>query len=705
MPFLNAQPYSNPSQDSQIVRAWRAFLRGEYHAGLGNLRPVVGFSWQRCHDAHVNPNQQNAPILGEGAEMLSSIQKELLDASLPVMKEARAYLAESGSIMALADAQARILRTEGDTRTLGQAEDINFLPGAGWGEQDCGTNAIGTALAIGQPIQVHSAEHYCEGIQRWSCSAAVIRNPVDNAIAGAVDLSGLSSSYARQNLALAVQMAGRIESRLMEAELQWRYRLLDAAMNRLSDAGRDGVLLFDRRGRLLKTNDKAAQVLMDSSPAGRRLASLTLEVVARFEGRIDTSCSSVRLDFDAARQEAVVVNGHTLGTVVIVPARSRYQAAEVVPHAAPAMPRATVWNTQANHGPQEQQQTAAGKGAFASVVGRSAAIAGAIATARQLAPSRVSVLLLGDTGVGKEVFAKALHDEHMLASGKTAPFVAINCGGMSRELLSSELFGYAEGAFTGARRGGMVGKIEAADGGTLFLDEIGEMPLDLQPHFLRVLEESEVHRLGETRPRKVNFRLVAATHRNLQEEVRAGRFRMDLFYRIAVTTIRLPSLRDRQGDIPLLVTHYLQQLADIHQVARPAIAPQVLDALQAYAWPGNVRELRNALEAMVLTCKGGMIELPDLPHTLLQALETCQLPRHAEVAAMPPVASVAPAATLADGERDALMRSIRLCHGNLTAVAKQLGIAKSTVYLKVQRYQLQGAIDAIRRIPARREVG
>ena len=181
----------------------------------------------------------------------------------------------------------------------------------------------------------------------------------------------------------------------------------------------------------------------------------------------------------------------------------------------------------------------AGQGAFARIVGDAPSLRQAVGRARQLAKSRAPVLLLGETGVGKDVFAQCLH---AAGAGKDGAFVALNCGGFSRELLTSELFGYVEGAFTGARRGGMVGKIEAADGGTLFLDEIGEMPKDLQPHFLRVLESGEVYRIGETRPRKVNFRLVAATNRDLRSEVEAGRFRMDLFYRVAVTSIAIPRL-------------------------------------------------------------------------------------------------------------------------------------------------------------------
>lgn len=214
------------------------------------------------------------------------------------------------------------------------------------------------------------------------------------------------------------------------------------------------------------------------------------------------------------------------------------------------------------------------------MIGISAAIRSTVSRARQLAKSRVQVLLTGETGVGKEVFARGIHEAQ---SDPGAPFVALNCGGFSRELLNSELFGHAEGSFTGSKRGGMIGKIEAANGGTLFLDEIGEMPMDLQPNFLRVLEQGEVYRLGENKPRKVSFRLVAATHRDLRKEIRDDNFRMDLFYRIAVTSIHIPPLRERQEDVPLLFQHYVKQLSKQHGLGVKEVRPGVSERL-ATVW-------------------------------------------------------------------------------------------------------------------------
>ncbi|HEY9193284.1 MAG TPA: sigma 54-interacting transcriptional regulator, partial [Methyloversatilis sp.] len=277
--------------------------------------------------------------------------------------------------------------------------------------------------------------------------------------------------------------------------------------------------------------------------------------------------------------------------------------------------------------------------------------------------------------------ARCIHES---GASKDAPFVALNCGGFSRELLTSELFGYTEGAFTGARQGGAIGKIEAANGGTLFLDEIGEMPLDLQPHFLRVLEEGEVYRLGENKPRKVNFRLIAATNRDLRKEIQSGGFRMDLFYRVAVTSINIPPLRERAEDIPLLGEHYLTLLSQRHGMDVRTLSPRVVKALQQYSWPGNIREFRNVMESMLLTSQDELLTEDDLPAYLGAPVQTAPA---AAPEAEPAAAIDEPVlSNIENAERDVILNAIRKYSGNMTAVAREVGIAKSTLYVKLKRF-------------------
>ncbi|QID16166.1 sigma-54-dependent Fis family transcriptional regulator [Nitrogeniibacter mangrovi] len=643
------QRFSEPGNDAAVMTAWERFLDGSGRPGDA-LRSLVEGSWRRCRDHNVDPDKRSAPqpVTDSRLESLRNAHDELVRASAPIMACARDFLAETGTVMALADTRCTILSMEGDTRTLGAAENIHLMPGVPWSERLCGTNAIGTALAVGEPVQIHSAEHYCAGIKRWTCSAMVIRHPIDGEILGVVDVSGLSETYNRQSLALVVTTANRIESRLTMRETELRLRLLEAALPYWT-SGTDSVVLFDRRGYPIKANGNAQAVL---AAVG---ADLDLTQPRRIP--------ALALDGDATRLppwlrpewlSPVVEHGERIGTLLVLPL--------------PTLGRSRT-------APADEDDAPTASTGFANIITDNRGLKAAVKKAGQLARSRVPVLLLGETGVGKEEFAQGIHRASPFGDG---PFVPLNCGGLSRELLASELFGYVEGAFTGARRGGLVGKIEAANGGTLFLDEIGEMPMDLQPHLLRVLEQGEIYRLGENVPRKTNFRLIAATHRDLRQEVADGRFRMDLYYRVAVTSVRIPTLRDRPGDIPLLVRHFLAHFAERHERAVPTVDEAVLTRLARYGWPGNVRELRNVVESMLLICDGDRIGPDMLPPEL----------EDTAVDTRDPAAPTQIGQCVSEVEADLIRRTIAATGGNLTRAARQLAIAKSTLYQKLKDYGL-----------------
>ncbi|WP_067732628.1 sigma-54-dependent Fis family transcriptional regulator [Novosphingobium naphthalenivorans] len=666
MPYSTLrQRFSYPENDCQIMSSWERFMAGQ-DPGTDALRRLIDDSWKRCH-GEVDPRRGCAPQHADGDALhdLLAGNEELMTASAKIMASARDFLFETRTVMVLTDASGVVLRVEGDHMLQDPAEQIHLRAGANWSELACGTNAIGTALEIGQPIQIHSAEHYCSEIKRWSCSATVIRDPACGAILGAIDISGLNDSYSRHSLALAITAAGRIENRLAQRETKLRYQLLDHCLERLNTADRDGVIIFDRSGRAIRANDRAATVMTEMAKErahdGARIRDLILPWK---KGRIVPENVPDWIDRDWI--EPVKIDGEALGAVLVLPDRN----AAVRRAALHSVPRAV---------------TPDAADPFDRFVGEAPAYREAVRRARLLARSPAPVLLLGETGVGKDVFAQALHE----AGPRGArPFVAINCGGFSRELLTSELFGYAEGAFTGARRGGMVGKIEAANGGTLFLDEIGEMPLDLQPHLLRVLETGEVYRIGENQPRKVALRLIAATNRNLKAEVQEGRFRADLFYRIAVTTLELPSLRDRALDIPALARSLLDRIAVRYECPVPEIGADVLAILRSHNWPGNIRELRNVLEAALLESDGVRLNLADLPPDL-----TCLAPLASLVSDGSGSVAFSP---LEHAERDTILTAVRRHGGNLTTAARDLGIAKSTLYARLERLDLKNEIARVR---------
>ncbi|MDB4975999.1 MAG: hypothetical protein JWN48_4340 [Myxococcaceae bacterium] len=325
---------------------------------------------------------------------------------------------------------------------------------------------------------------------------------------------------------------------------------------------------------------------------------------------------------------------------------------------------------------------------FGRVIGVSESLQRVVRQAQRLTRVDTAVLLQGETGVGKEVFARAIHDS---GDRRRGPFVALNCGGLPRELLASELFGYSDGAFTGARRGGMAGKLEAAHGGTLFLDEIAEMPLDLQPYLLRVLEGGEVCPLGSGRARKVEFRLLAACNRDLRSEAAAGRFRSDLYYRVSVTSLHIPPLRERVDDIPALIEHFMREVLDRYGLGYKRLAPEVLETLLRYSYPGNVRELRNLVESLVVLNDGDSELLRMLPEGL-----TAGEPATVRSHPARPAGAVDWRAGLEQLECTAIDDALRRHGGNLTRAAHQLQIARSTLYLKLKKYGLESTLNELR---------
>jgi two-component system NtrC family response regulator len=305
---------------------------------------------------------------------------------------------------------------------------------------------------------------------------------------------------------------------------------------------------------------------------------------------------------------------------------------------------------------------------FEAVTGRSPAIQQVVALARKVAPTDTSVLLTGATGTGKEVFAQAIHAASARA---TKPFVAVNCGALSRELLESELFGHVAGAFTGALKD-RKGLVEAAKGGTLLLDEIGELPLDLQAKLLRVLESGDYLRVGDTVPQKADVRIIAATHHDLLRESTEGRFRQDLYYRLATFTLRIPALVERRSDIPLLAQVFIERFAARLKKPITGMDADVEKHLLDHSWPGQVRELRNVIERACILCDGPLLDPASLPMELLGQPEQ-------KVGAIYELERI---------EREHIRRVLAHTGGNKTLAAELLGIGLTTLYAKVKRWDL-----------------
>lgn len=303
----------------------------------------------------------------------------------------------------------------------------------------------------------------------------------------------------------------------------------------------------------------------------------------------------------------------------------------------------------------------------------------AVNKAKKAAQSDSSVLILGESGTGKELFAQSIHNA---SSRRNGAFVSINCAAMPHELISSELFGYVEGAFTGARKNGAPGKIELANNGTLFLDEIGDMPLDLQVHLLKVLEDRTFTRLGDTKVRSVDIRIIAATNQNLQKLVHEGSFRLDLYYRLNVFTIDLPPLRERMPDIPGLTQLFIEQYSEKLGKYVTGISPKALTAFMEYSWPGNLRELRNAVEYSVNMASSPEIMLSDIPTSIYNSANRSHEEANDEVRP----SSLSSISQMSEqAELDLISQLMKEYHGNKSLVAEKLGISRPTLYRRLKK--------------------
>ncbi len=311
---------------------------------------------------------------------------------------------------------------------------------------------------------------------------------------------------------------------------------------------------------------------------------------------------------------------------------------------------------------------------FSNIVGESAELQAVFDVVKRAAPTKATVLVLGESGTGKELIAQAIHEE---SPRRDKPFVKVNCAALTESLLESELFGHEKGSFTGAV-GRREGRFELADGGTLFLDEIGEVSGGLQVKLLRVLQQKEFERVGGTQTIKVDVRVVAATNRDLEAEVKAGHFREDLFYRLNVVAVTLPPLRRRKTDIPSLVSHFIERYSEVHGKAVRGLAPGTLNALLSYDWPGNVRELGNVIERAVVLARGTELTSDDLPPTLRGPRPTT---RSSD--------SLIPGATLYEIEREAILRTLELVDGSTSRAAELLGISVRKIQYRLKEYAQQ----------------
>lgn len=534
---------------------------------LDKVRPAIRESWLRARRLGVDPYLREIPRM-ISAEELERLQEraDLIYVATPVFETFVRAWEKEHFMVGLSDRHGYILHVNGHPWVLQRAMEINAVPGGGVAEELVGTTMVSVVLAQGRPDYVLWSENYCRAFHPWASLGAPVHHPVSGEVIGVLGISGYGRIQVHADM--VVRLADRIEQLLHHEELLRRVTLLDEYHRFLLEHPHDTVLAVDGRGHICGASPSVSELL--TSPhrlLGRSLLRVPDLRVRGFRPLVQQ---------DEIRPYAVHVD---------LPEKARSLEAVAIPVTGQRQPVGTIlmlsW-PRTTQPPKGQRSSWQATYTFADLVGSAPAFQQCVRLARRAVAQDFPVLLLGETGTGKELLAHAIHAASPRCQG---PFVVVNCGVANEELLAAELFGYVEGAFTGAAKGGRAGKIELAHGGTLFLDEVEAMPPRMQVSLLRVLEDGLVTRVGAERPVMLDVRIIAASNEDLRRAVEQKQFRLDLYHRLSAFPILLPPLRDRTEDIPLLVRALLDQLGFPHL----RLSPEALALLGRYPWPGNIR--------------------------------------------------------------------------------------------------------------------
>jgi transcriptional regulator of acetoin/glycerol metabolism len=614
--------------ERRIHSAMHKFLDGQDLPA--NLVPKpVERSWIRLRDAGVEPGSRARFEADEGVMRrdFPDQASSLVDAAMPAMQNLRRSLGSPNWAVLCIDRSGTIVSSLFDGKCSFDALTRSLQNGRTVSESNVGTNAPACVLEDRKPVIVHGAQHFLQDLKHYRCVASPIFGP-DGELVGALDVTGLGVEIHPWLIDQVLLSARQIENSL--------FRKLDGArlvglhhMREFLGTAAEGVLALDDQGRVIAGNRAACKMLesdvrsIRGTPVDRLLDRFSSRFSARAVDETVLPNSSGNMLYARLYSQSSDVSRASARTTVCVPSR----------------------------GPLVAEP----------------AVASLTEKARRAYARGLPVLILGETGTGKEVLARTLH----LATKPGRPFIAVNCSAIPENLIESEVFGYADGAFTGARKGGAQGLIEQASGGTLFLDEIGDAPLQLQAKLLRVLQEGTLRRLGSQQEIKVDLSVVSATHRDIQKMIGSGEFREDLFYRLNGVALTLPPLRARL-DVSDLIHSFLEQFAAPGE--RPKMSQAAMDALRAYSWPGNIRQLQQVVRAsLALADDVEAIDISDLPM---------------EIAGRQPVpaaATGADAASLSEAQTDLIQKTLESMDYNVAKTARALKISRTTIYNRMRK--------------------
>ncbi len=647
----------------------RRHLLEHGHCPSGVVDERLARSWRRSVAAGLAPTGRSMADLPSPGDLRQAIacNHSLLTHSRPIMEYLFDQVRHSHSVVVLADRAGMLMHTLGSPGFIDKAERVALTCGASWHEAHRGTNAIGTALAEGNAVEVHGGEHFLERNSFLTCAASPILSATGELL-GILDISGDHRNGHAHTLGLVSTAARMIENRLLVATCKRNIRLHLHRESEGIGSVAEGILAVSADGWIVGANRVAlAQLGLHTGDLGatllERVADVRLDDLLSHHHRRPQQPQALRLRGGALLYAQVQLDA----------------AAWPVVHKPTAKPTA------------KSTTVAVPDDALARLDTGDARWRAACDKARRVVGKPIPVLIQGESGVGKEVFARALHASGPRSSG---PFVAINCAAIPEHLIESELFGHVAGAFTGARKEGSLGRLRQAHGGTLFLDEIGDMPLALQTRLLRVLQDRSVTPVGAGQAVPVDFALISATHCQLLQAAEQGRFRHDLYYRLNGLTVQLPALRERT-DFAALTTQLLADLAAEQGLPHPVrLAPALLQRLATHPWPGNLRQYASVLRTACAMLAEGEDTLgwEHLGDDIVQALQTVAAPVSAGLPTGAPQASAQPLQghghapallSLQQLSSAAIDQALQSARGNVSQAARQLGISRQTLYRKL----------------------
>ncbi len=651
--------------------------------------PGIAASWRRSAaygvdaKATVLYHDRNMNVLTNGIELLNT-------------RDAYFYLAEAellssiGAAIVFTDDHFDVFAIRGNRELKDELRAMNFRFGTNLAESNVGTTALSMSFFSGQEVWVCGSEHYMRALTKYicvaNCSQANFKS-TSGVLYPSMIIIPIEKYQEQYRFLFSYILSTHMyrQRSLMNSN----YLIYNSIINLMTEMNAIHYIALDNDNRIIDLSDGLLNQLslQYAHVIGSELRTVfpclaqTME-----EGKLGdsvkmTGCTNImspKLGSYYARCVEIRNDGDRIGKVVLMSSVPLGMKALPTGNHIPATETDAVERVQMQ--PQAPHRSAfSAKYTFNDLCGSCQAFNEAVYRAQRVAKSDSSVLILGESGTGKELFAQAIHNA---SSRRGHPFVSINCAAMPRELISSELFGYVEGAFTGARKNGAPGKIELANKGTLFLDEIGDMPLDLQVHLLKVLEDKAFTRLGDSKSKTVDIRVIAATNQDLNKLVREGTFRLDLYYRLNVFTLELPPLRGRVSDIPQLTRLFIKQCAQRLDKQVSDISPEALGAFMAYSWPGNLRELRNAVESSVNLAMNEEIMLSDIPTAILRATGI-----QPENAASNSLLLTELNSAGKRAETEMILELMERYNGNKSMVAEKLGISRPALYRKLKKIQ------------------